>query len=70
LVGGNSVLHSKQYQQVLSSSPDASSERVIAIELHFGQFSFGQSAMLRVSSSMRSGTGLVVRKWKYPNDLL
>jgi hypothetical protein len=40
------------------------------MELHLEQFSFGQSAILRVSSSMRSGVALVVRKWKYPNDLL
>ena len=67
---GNSVPQSKQYQQVLSSPLDASSERVIAIELLAGQFSFGQSTMLRVSSSIRPNVGLVVRKWKYPIDLL
>jgi hypothetical protein len=42
----------------------------MAIELHVGQFSFEQSTILRVSSSMRSGVGLVVRKWKYPKGLL
>jgi hypothetical protein len=55
---GNSVPQSKQCQQILTPPPEASSERVIAIELHVGQFSFGQSAILRMSSSMRSGVGL------------
>jgi len=58
----NSVPQSKQYQQVWSSPLDASSERVIAIELSLGQCAFGQSAMQRVCSSMRLSVGRVVRK--------
>jgi hypothetical protein len=54
----------------LPSPLNASSERVIAIELYGGQLSFGQSAMLRVFSLMRSSVDFVARKWKYPNDLL